>query len=206
MEQIKELTKRLIANSFKELMLQMPFEKITIKTITDHANVIRPTFYNHFHDKYELVEWIVKTEIIDKTQEAIKNGSARGVIRVLFSGFLEDKEYYQKAFEISGQNGFIDTLEKFFTEMFASVINEDVYDKGLFTKEQLAKYYASGVITLVRLEVYRAETVDIEEIIDMYRFLMVHTIFDFIDNKAEQRLHFGENVVAFYIFLNLYMD
>lgn len=185
MEQIKELTKRLIANSFKELMLQMPFEKITIKTITDHANVIRPTFYNHFHDKYELVEWIVKTEIIDKTQEAIKNGSARGVIRVLFSGFLEDKEYYQKAFEISGQNGFIDTLEKFFTEMFASVIKEDVYDKGLLTKEQLAKYYASGVITLVRLEVYRAETVDIEEIIDMYRFLMVHTIFDFIDNKAE---------------------
>ena len=64
-------------------------------------------------------------------------------------------------------------------------INEDVYDKGLLTKEQLAKYYASGVITLVRLEVYRAETVDIEEIIDMYRFLMVHTIFDFIDNKAE---------------------
>ena len=56
MEQIKELTKRLIANSFKELMLQIPFEKITIKMITDHASVIRPTFYNHFHDKYELVE------------------------------------------------------------------------------------------------------------------------------------------------------
>lgn len=42
MEQIKELTKRLIANSFKELMLQIPFEKITIKMITDHASVIRP--------------------------------------------------------------------------------------------------------------------------------------------------------------------
>lgn len=163
----------------------MPFEKITIKTITDHANVIRPTFYNHFHDKYELVEWIVKTEIIDKTQEAINNGSARGVIRVLFSGFLEDKEYYRKAFEISGQNGFVDTLEKFFTELFASVIREEVYGKGLITKEELAKYYASGVITLVRLEVYRAEEVDIEEIIDMYRFLMVHTIFDFIENKSE---------------------
>lgn len=58
MEQIKELTKRLIANSFKELLLQNSFEKITIKMITDHANVIRPTFYNHFHDKYELLEWI----------------------------------------------------------------------------------------------------------------------------------------------------
>ncbi len=185
MEQIKELTKRLIANSFKELMQQMPFEKITIKTITDHANVIRPTFYNHFHDKYELVEWIVKTEIIDKTQVAIGEGSARGVIRVLFSGFVEDRDYYRKAFEIGGQNGFVDTLEKLFTEMFASIIKEDACGNALLSKEALARYYASGVISLIRLEVYRTEEVELEEVIDTYRFLMQHTIFDLIDVKTE---------------------
>ena len=68
MEQIKELTKRLIANSFKELLLQNSFEKITIKMITDHANVIRPTFYNHFHDKYELLEWISRDEVLDEAE------------------------------------------------------------------------------------------------------------------------------------------
>ena len=68
MEQIKELTKRLIANSFKELLLQNSFEKITIKMITDHANVIRPTFYNHFHDKYELLEWIFRDEVLDEAE------------------------------------------------------------------------------------------------------------------------------------------
>ena len=76
MEQIKELTKRLIANSFKELMLQIPFEKITIKMITDHASVIRPTFYNHFHDKYELVEWIVNDEIIDPDRKSTRLNSS----------------------------------------------------------------------------------------------------------------------------------
>ena len=35
----------LLAESFKELALKHPIEKITIKEITDKAGVIRPTFY-----------------------------------------------------------------------------------------------------------------------------------------------------------------
>ena len=43
---------RRLMDSFKALVRQYPVEKITIKQITDGAGVIRPTFYNHFHDKY----------------------------------------------------------------------------------------------------------------------------------------------------------
>ena len=46
----------LLAESLKELTIKQPIEKITIKEITDKAGVIRPTFYNHFQDKYELLE------------------------------------------------------------------------------------------------------------------------------------------------------
>ena len=53
----KEL-KILLAESFKELVLEKLVEKITIKEITDRAGVTRVTFYNHFQDKYELLEWI----------------------------------------------------------------------------------------------------------------------------------------------------
>ncbi len=51
----------LLAESLKELTIKQPIEKITIKEITDKAGVIRPTFYNHFQDKYELLEWIIRT-------------------------------------------------------------------------------------------------------------------------------------------------
>ena len=106
MEQIKELTKRLIANSFKELLLQNSFEKITIKMITDHANVIRPTFYNHFHDKYELLEWIFRDEVLDEAEIFEREGKIEEGIYHIFSKFYEDREFYRKAFEITGQNGF----------------------------------------------------------------------------------------------------
>ena len=54
----------LLAKSFKELVAKTPIEKITIKQITDKAGVIRPTFYNHFQDKYELLEWIIYEELL----------------------------------------------------------------------------------------------------------------------------------------------
>ena len=69
----KELTKDLLALSFKELIMKMPFEKITVKMITDGADVIRPTFYKHFQDKYEIIEYILEKEIKDKIQVLIEN-------------------------------------------------------------------------------------------------------------------------------------
>ena len=51
----KQSVDDLLAASFKELACQQPIEKITIKQITDKAGVIRPTFYNHFQDKYNLL-------------------------------------------------------------------------------------------------------------------------------------------------------
>ena len=41
-------TKELLADSFRTLVLTVPFQKISIKMITDGAHVIRPTFYNYF--------------------------------------------------------------------------------------------------------------------------------------------------------------
>ena len=81
----KELTKDLLALSFKELIMKMPFEKITVKMITDGADVIRPTFYKHFQDKYEIIEYILKKEIKDKIRVLIENDMEDDLLRLLFT-------------------------------------------------------------------------------------------------------------------------
>ena len=50
-------TKQLLAQSLQELMATTPLEKISVNDIVDHANVGRNTFYYHFEDKYDLVNW-----------------------------------------------------------------------------------------------------------------------------------------------------
>ena len=60
-----EVEEKLI-ESFKTLVMEKPFEKITVSDITDGAGVIRTTFYNHFHDKYEVIERIINKELLNE--------------------------------------------------------------------------------------------------------------------------------------------
>lgn len=110
MERKGEATKHQLAESFKELMLKGSFDKITIRMITEQAGVIRPTFYNYFQDKYEVMEWLLEEEVFRPVFEMVEDGMEREAIYLLFRKMEKDQQYYQKAFEVTGQNGFEEIL------------------------------------------------------------------------------------------------
>ena len=51
-------TKKVLAESLKELMLRRDFADITVTDLCAAAEINRRTFYRHFTDKYQLVTWI----------------------------------------------------------------------------------------------------------------------------------------------------
>ena len=59
MEFVSQTTKRALEASLKKLLLQKPLNKITINDITEDCGVNRMTFYYHFKDIYDLVDWIM---------------------------------------------------------------------------------------------------------------------------------------------------
>ena len=60
-----ELTKQLIADTLKKLMLDTPLDKISVQEIVDACGLNRKTFYYHFKDKQDLIYWIFKNELAD---------------------------------------------------------------------------------------------------------------------------------------------
>lgn len=63
-EKVKNLrvthTKQSLINAFFSLVDKKIFEKITIADITKGAKVNRATFYAHFEDKYDLIDYIME--------------------------------------------------------------------------------------------------------------------------------------------------
>ncbi|MCI9596993.1 MAG: TetR family transcriptional regulator [Firmicutes bacterium] len=51
------LTQQAMAASLKKLLAQKSLDKITVKEIADDCGVKRQTFYYHFQDIYDLLEW-----------------------------------------------------------------------------------------------------------------------------------------------------
>ena len=54
---MSQITKRALVQSLKNLLQQKPLSKITISDITEDCGISRMTFYYHFKDIYDLVEW-----------------------------------------------------------------------------------------------------------------------------------------------------
>ena len=52
------LTKNALAASMKKLMREKPFDKISVSDICIDCGINRKSFYYHFRDKYDLVNWI----------------------------------------------------------------------------------------------------------------------------------------------------
>ncbi len=54
---MSQVTKRALEASLKKLLLRKPLDKITINDIAEDCGINRMTFYYHFRDIYDLVEW-----------------------------------------------------------------------------------------------------------------------------------------------------
>ena len=63
-EEISIATKQKIIDALKHFMSIKDFTKITVKDILEEANITRPTFYYHFEDIYNAMEWMFNEELL----------------------------------------------------------------------------------------------------------------------------------------------
>ncbi|HIQ75452.1 MAG TPA: TetR/AcrR family transcriptional regulator C-terminal domain-containing protein [Candidatus Cottocaccamicrobium excrementipullorum] len=129
------LTKRALASALKELMKEEPFDKIQVAQICERCSMNRKSFYYHFKDKYDLLNWIFDTEIIS----FYRNFSGTETLdqhlemfREICDYFYVNKDFYYSAFKIHGQNSFSEHfreyMKPFLKLRLAYLIGEDAED------------------------------------------------------------------------------
>ena len=129
-------TKIALASSIKQLMQEKAFEKISITDICDGCNMSRKSFYYHFKDKYDLVNWIFHTEFI----EAVKNKQYDEDVEAILDMcryLYANKAFYKKALNIKGQNSFSD----YFEQLLFTAIHEQL--NGLLHVEMISDFPAN---------------------------------------------------------------
>ncbi len=187
--QTKSTVDILLAESFKELVYKRPIEKITIKEITDKAGVIRPTFYNHFQDKYELLEWIIRTELIDPMRPLIQNGLSDQALLFVFTGVQNDKEFYVRARRLEGQNSFESIVTKCIQDTLLDAFGMSEFDDKMvksLTPELISMYYAKAMCFLVLSGIDSDMKTTPQEMADIDKDLVNHSIEEALEDKGEK--------------------
>lgn len=77
---MSNITKKALASSLKKILSKKEFNKITINDITEDCGVNRQTFYYHFKDIYDLLEWIYTNEVIGKIKNLETDKDRKSVV------------------------------------------------------------------------------------------------------------------------------
>lgn len=180
----KRGTKDKLESSFKELLIKMPMEKITIKDITDMSGVIRPTFYNHFHDKYDVLEYTIWNDLLMPIKPLLINDMLIEGLTLLFSAIKNERDFYKQAIKIEGQNSFESIAREQVSKLLYQVLTEkhnlthSKYD--WLTAKVIATYYAQAMVCMAIEWIKTDFVISPKKLSEIYEYISTHSMMDII--------------------------
>ena len=145
------ITKNAIAKSIKELMKKKNLQKISVADIVQNCGINRQTFYYHFKDKYDLINWIFYSEVVVSVTGQKRYGDWSEAMLNVLNVMKEEQEFYTGALNLTGQNAF----QNYFFEVTKALVREiiDTLAEGRNMEEKdqnfIADVYTYGLVGTV---------------------------------------------------------
>lgn len=145
------ITKKAIASGFKELTKKKSFDKITVQDITEICGLNRQTFYYHFQDKYELVDWIYYNETISLIINDLTYENWDQKVLQMLTKMKSEDYFYENTLKAAMENEFREYLYRLTCELFLDIINK-IDENGHLeedNKKFIAGFYAFGIVGII---------------------------------------------------------
>lgn len=141
-------TKRVLKESFINLLEQKDISQITIKEICEHADINRATFYAHYSDQYDLMRKI-EDELLDNVDsylgEYARNAANPDMVKIVKKIFDYIKENAKICRLLLSDRGDLNFQKKIMMLVYDKNVVPLAND-GLFSKEE-AEYTYSFIVT-----------------------------------------------------------
>ena len=132
------ITKRALAAALKEVMEQKPFAKINVSDICERCDMSRKSFYYHFRDKYDLLNWIFDMDFF-RIAEGMETSQPWTVMTTLCDYFYDNRDFYRRALRVTGQNSFLEHYREMLAPILRGVL-ENVRDESAYMEFHIAFY------------------------------------------------------------------
>lgn len=140
---MSQQTKNAMKESLKKLIAKKMISKITIKDITDDCGVNRMTFYYHFKDIYDLLDWSIVAEAKASIQDELTYKKWDEGLLKIFHVILYNKKFYLDVFRSAGREYSEKKVQEYMQDISIDLVEEETEGLSIATpnKSSLAEYY-----------------------------------------------------------------
>ena len=137
---MSQVTKRALEQSLKNLLLKKPLTKITINDIAEDCGINRMTFYYHFKDIYDLVEW----SCLEDARKALEKNKTydtwqQGFLQI-FETVRENKPFVMNVYRCVHREQVERYLGPLVDSLLLGVINEEA--DGITVRDEDKQFIA----------------------------------------------------------------
>ena len=164
---MSQTTKRALEASLKNLLLKKPLNKITINDIAEDCGINRMTFYYHFKDIYDLVEWSCHEDAAraldgKKTYDTWQQGFLN-----IFKAVEDNKPFIMNVYHSVSREHVETYLYKLTYDLLIGVVEEK--SKGISVRDEdkqfIADFYKYAFVGIMLNWIKCGMTEDPEKII-----------------------------------------
>lgn len=137
---MSQITKRALEQSLKNLLLKKPLTKITINDIAEDCGINRMTFYYHFKDIYDLVEWACLEDARKALEEKKTYDTWQQGFLQIFLAVRENKPFVMNVYRCVHREQVERYLKPLVDNLLLGVINEEA--AGMTVREEDKRFIA----------------------------------------------------------------
>ena len=160
----------MLQNALVDLMLEKAVGKISVKELTQKADVNRSTFYLHYLDIYDMLEQM-ENEFVETIQGFFHDfftplpTSMPLTLFVNISEWLEqDKEYYVKLLRGSASGYIFEELESRIRDEFLTLLYLIFLDEESLDLRTRVNFTVSGTVGVLRMWVMEGGNISLVEL------------------------------------------
>ena len=137
---MSQVTKRALEQSLKNLLLKKPLTKITVGDITEDCGINRMTFYYHFKDIYDLVEWSCLEDAKMALEEKKTYDTWQQGFLQIFKAVQENKPFILNVYRCVHREQVEKYLQPLVDQLLLNVINEEA--AGITVRDEDKQFIA----------------------------------------------------------------
>ena len=131
---MSNVTKRALEQSLKNLLLKKPLTKITINDIAEDCGINRMTFYYHFKDIYDLVEWSCLEDARRALEQKKTHDTWQQGLLQIFQAVRDNRPFILNVYRCVHREQVEKYLEPLVDNLVMGVLNEE--SAGITVREE----------------------------------------------------------------------
>lgn len=192
---MSQVTKRALEQSLKNILLKKPLTKITVGDIAEDCGINRMTFYYHFKDIYDLVEWAC----IEDAAKALEGNKTydtwqQGFLNI-FNAVLENKPFIMNVYHSVSREQVELYLYKLTYDLLIGVVEEKASDMVVRDEDKkfIADFYKYAFVGIMLNWIKNGMKDDPQQIVDHLSILIHGDITRALNNfRTDRRISNAE--------------